>query len=149
VSRKAVAPKKKSTLEVEFSPLALDDSVTRTLTILYNATALLDVALEGTTVAATLTAPKTETFPTTVPGKMSKTLKVTITNPTAATVMLNSAHTFVTANFRDRNWQRRHAVEGPKSVYCFGRIHTRPIHFRRIGAERQPWLRLHLWQPCN
>jgi hypothetical protein len=86
ISPASLAPKKKCTFEVTFTPFAVNP-VTGTLMIPYGDSLNAEVALSGDGTPVTLSGPKSESFPSTMHGLPSKTQKkVTITNKTAVTI---------------------------------------------------------------
>jgi hypothetical protein len=99
-SNTALAPKGKCTLDVAFAPAAPSVGIeTKTLVIPHDGTET-DVALSGTALAVTLSAPKSESFPATLPGTTSKAKTVTITNTSPLAVTLQTGGINPGTNFQ-------------------------------------------------
>jgi hypothetical protein len=88
-SNTALAPKGKCTLDVAFAPAVPGPLETKLLAIPHDGTET-DVTLTGTPLAVTLSAPKVETFASTVPGGRSKAKTITITNTSPLAVTLQT-----------------------------------------------------------
>jgi len=85
-----LAPKGKCKVGVTFTPFEVKSSIPGALMIPYGGTLNVDVALSGDGTPVTLSGPKSASFRTTAQGAIgTPSKKVTITNRTAVTVMLD------------------------------------------------------------
>jgi hypothetical protein len=83
-------PKGKCKIGVTFTPFAANPTVIATLIIPYGDSLEADVALSGDATPVTLSGPKSASFPATANPNQSKSKKITITNKTAVTVILDA-----------------------------------------------------------
>jgi hypothetical protein len=83
-------PKGKCKIGVTFTPFVANPTVIGTLIIPYGDSLEADVALSGDATQVTLSGPKSASFPATANPNQSKSKKITITNKTAVTVILDA-----------------------------------------------------------
>jgi hypothetical protein len=99
-SGKMIATKGKCTFDVQFAPPSPQPSpVAEMLAIPHDGTET-DVALSGTALAVTLSAPKSETFPSTLPNKVSTAKTITISNTSPLAVTLKTGSITPGTNFQ-------------------------------------------------
>ena len=89
-SGQMVPAKKSCTFTVTFAPQTVNMAVDQMLPIPYDGASPLEITLTGNAEAATLVAPKTESFAATTVGKTSPPKTVTIMNTTVVPITLQT-----------------------------------------------------------